>query len=118
MTIIFSPGFFDPTDEIGFGWWRNAHALEHQQFVNIGLLNTPRFFFPNYDLLGWDGSNRAAIRGWLDAHETIHAQLRAAANVEGFDLAEVEWDSPEERLVWMDNHDFEHAQLRAAFRIT
>jgi hypothetical protein len=115
---IFSPDFVDPNDEIGFGWWLNAHALEHEQFTRIGLLNTPTLIFPQFDLYSWFGGNPVARSGWLNAHENMHASLRASTNIFGYDLSEVDWDSFEYRLVWMDAHAFEHAQLRKAFGLT
>jgi hypothetical protein len=114
---IFSPDFVDPTDDIGFGYWLNAHALEHDQFVRIGFANTPIFIFPQYDLFSWYGKDQTARRSWLEVHEEIHAQLRSATNVQGFNLADVEWDNPEYRLIWMDSHAFEHAQIRKVLGI-
>jgi hypothetical protein len=114
---LFSPDYFAPGDDIGHGIWLNKHALEHIQFVQLGLSQSPPVFINDYDMFAWDKKDKYAQKIWLEVHETVHAQLRATTGVSGLDLSEVDFDNRGDMLEWLDAHAQEHAQIRAKLGI-
>lgn len=116
------PIFFHDTclfgDEEGFGVYRQEHAYEHVQFVQMAQKGTPsQFVLPDYDLSTWQNSTEFA-RNWLTTHETVHEQLRYWTGVSGINLADVDLSKEDEWYQWLDAHRSEHVALRSALGIT
>lgn len=116
MVVLFSPDYFAPGDDTGFGLWLNTHQLEHKQYVQISLLQGVNI--SDYDLFAWDKKDKYVQKIWLEVHETVHAQLRAATGVSGLDLSEVDFDKHADMLEWLDAHAQEHQQFRQVLGIT
>lgn len=115
---LFTPDVVATDDKVGFGHWLNAHYYEHQQFIQIGLQQTPRIEFVNYDLLAWDFEYRESMRSWLEVHEQMHESMRGPAGVSGIDLSSVDPGNEASFQNWLNFHALEHAQLRQAFGVT
>jgi hypothetical protein len=105
-------------DEAGFAVYRQEHAYEHVQFVQIGQKSgPPPKLIADYDLSSWDNTKEFA-RNWLTTHENVHDTLRQITGVSGINLADVDLSKPDEWYEWLDAHRSEHAALRQAFGIT
>jgi hypothetical protein len=114
---LFSPDLTAFGDEAGFARWLTAHYLEHQQFVQLGLLNTPVLFFPNWDFW-YFGDNKGAQETWISSHAVTHQILCATVKVSGFDFSGLDVERPDRFALWMEAHRTEHEKLRTAFGIT
>ena len=106
-----------PKDPDGFSIWQLEHYLEHRQFIQIGLGQSPVFIVPDYDLsvVSPEPSLRAS---WLSAHQSVHDALRTMTNVNsGVDFAEDNLNDDNYWFEWMDNHAAEHRAFRQALNL-
>jgi len=58
------------------------------------------------------------LKFWLDAHETWHELLRPLANIQGINLADVNFNDASQFDQWLSAHAQEHAELDLAFALT
>lgn len=115
---IFTHDEFLYGDQVAFAQYRQEHWLEHVQFVQIGLAQTPTpVLIVDYDLTSWS-DDEFFVRNWLNTHEQVHERLRQLTGVTGINLADVNLKSENEFYTWIDAHRNEHALLRQAFGVT
>src|SRR5215469_13521978 len=104
-------------DAAGFGIWRLEHAYEHTQFVQVLAARSPPLLLSDYPFLDWH-DNKGFQTTWLDTHSRTHDFLRQVTGVGGYDeLADVNFDEPQQWYDWMGGHSQEHRDLRSALGI-
>ena len=115
---LFFPDECLPGDPAGWGRWLMGHYLEHRQFIaSAGAAANPTTV-TDWPFLQWSISSKSAQAQWLNAHQQVHLQIRAQANVTGDDLSEVDFDDPDQFSEWLDTHSTEHEELRAFYGLT
>jgi hypothetical protein len=104
-------------DPDGLGIWLLEHYQEHLQFVRMGLQQTPIQNIPDLDIaiMSQEPERREE---WLSSHMDIHENLRNWTNVQGVDLATVDFDNSDSWFLWMDAHAQEHRAIRSALNIS
>ena len=114
--IVFSVPIADPEDPGGWGYWLNAHHLEHLQFSQIIQANTPGAQLPLFDLGIWRGSDEGTDQ-WMSSHEAMTVAITGQTGVGDPDFGECDWRNPQSYMVWMNNHFVWHAQQNAKLGI-
>jgi hypothetical protein len=107
-----------PKDPDGFSIWQLEHFLEHRQFVQIGIGQSPMFTVPDYDL-SVISSDPILRQSWLSVHQTVHDALRIMTNVNsGIDFSSGDLNQDDYWFQWMDDHAAEHRAFRQALNLT
>lgn len=106
-----------PNDPSGFGVWLLEHYYQHEQFVSLGLTQSPTQFIPDYAIQDWS-DEPGIVKQWLNVHQQIHDALRDWTGVQGIDLSTVDLNDHDAWFEWMDAHAQEHSLINSALGIT
>ena len=92
-----------PGDAAQLAFWSRMHMIWHRS-CNLAIFQKHNVILPEYVL---DPINPSDPGVFLQNHQTMHNNLDTILKVQSFDLVNVDWADPIQRIGWFQ----EHAQL-------
>lgn len=90
-----------------FNDWSFAHAAHHRDCIRV-VQEKDNVLLSEYIL---DPMNLGDGFGqWIYWHQTMHNDMNAVLDVNGFDLTDVNWQDKGQFASWIQNNENEHYQ--------
>lgn len=102
-----------PTTEEELIRWGTLHMIVHRD-QNTAIFRRFSIVLPEYWLDPPDFETESV---WLLNHQTMHNNIDGVLNVAQFNLLEVDWNDPEERIGWIQSHAQLHTQEANALQV-
>jgi|SRR5581483_4102552 len=96
-----------PNDQPAMNTWAFSHMAHHRDIIRR-IREIYKIYLIEYQL---DPMPLYSLGGWAYNHQSMHQQMDAVLNIDGFDLTDVNWQDRTQRAEWIWLNFQEHLQV-------